>query len=74
MRTDSMDKTEQTVYVLNGITLLPHYTLPCFVGPGFTNTNSTKMWTVNELLGEGAVKSSAFLWPRHTLASGGWHG
>jgi len=33
-----------------------------------------KLWTVNELLDEGAVKSSLFLWPRHTLASGGWHG
>jgi hypothetical protein len=74
MRTDSMDKTEQTVYILNGITLLPHYTLPCYVAPGFSNTTPMKLWTVNELLDEGAVKSTAFLWPRHTLASGGWHG
>lgn len=74
MRTDSMDKVEQTVYILNGITLLPHYTLPCYVAPGFSNTSPTKLWTVNQLLDEGAVKSTAFLWPRHTLASGGWHG
>jgi hypothetical protein len=74
MRTDSMDKVEQTVYILNGITLLPHYTLPCYVAPGFSNTSPTKLWTANELLDEGAVKSTAFLWPRHTLASGGWHG
>jgi hypothetical protein len=74
MRTDSADKTEQPVYILNGITLLPHYTLPCFVTPGFSSTTPMKLWTVNELLDEGAVKSTAFLWPRHTLASGGWHG
>ena len=57
-----------------GITLLPHYTLPCYVAPGFSNTTPMKLWTVNQLLDEGAVKSTAFLWPRHTLASGGWHG
>ena len=56
MRTDSMEKTEQTVYVLNGITLLPHYTLPCFVAPGFTNYTPMKLWTANELLEEGAVE------------------
>ena len=74
MKIDNIDKVEQTVYVLNGITLLPHYTLPCYVAPGFSNTTPTKLWTVNQLLDEGAVKSTAFLWPRHTLASGGWHG
>ena len=74
MRTDSMEKVEQTVYILNGITLLPHYTLPCYVAPGFSSTTPMKLWTANELLDEGAVKSTAFLWPRHTLAAGGWHG
>ena len=75
MRPDNMDKTEQTVYVLNGITLLPHYTLPCFVAPGFTKDTPTKLWTVNELLDEGAEKSTAFLWPRGLLAqtNQGWH-
>lgn len=71
MKVDNIDKTEQTVYVLNGITLLPHYTLPCFVTPGFTNNTPMKLWTVRELEEQGAVKRSAFLWPRHTLASGG---
>ena len=75
MRPDNMDKTEQTVYVLNGVTLLPHYTLPCFVAPGFTKDTPTKLWTANQLLDEGAVKSTAFLWPRGLLAqtNQGWH-
>ena len=75
MRPDNMDKTEQTVYVLNGITLLPHYTLPCFVAPGFTKDTPTKLWTANQLLDEGAEKSTAFLWPRGLLAQTnyGWH-
>ena len=75
MRPDNMDKTEQTVYILNGITLLPHYTLPCYVTPGFTKDTPMKLWTVNELLDEGAVKSTAFLWPRGLLAQAnyGWH-
>jgi len=68
MRTDNMDRTEQTVYILNGITFLPHYTLPCYISPGFTKDTPTKLWTVNQLLDEGAVKSTAFLWPRGLLA------
>ena len=74
MRTDSMEKTEQTVYILNGITLLPHYNLPCFVAPGFTNYTPMKLWTVNQLLEEGAVKSTAFLWPRGLLAQASHRG
>ena len=74
MRPDNMDKTEQTVYVLNGITLLPHYTLPCYVTPGFTKDTPMKLWTVNELLDAGAVKSSAFLWPRGLLAQASHRG
>ena len=75
MKPDNMDKTEQTVYILNGITLLPHYTLPYYVTPGFTKDTPMKLWTVNELLDEGAVKSTAFLWPRGLLAQAnyGWH-
>lgn len=74
MRTDSADKTEQTVYILNGITLLPHYTLPCFVTPGFTNSTPMKLWTVRELEEQGATKSSTFLWPRGLLAQASHHG
>ena len=71
---DRMEKTEQTVYNLNGITFLPHYTLPCFVAPGFTNDTPTKLWTVNQLLDEGAEKGTAFLWTRGLLArtNAGW--
>jgi len=71
---DKLELTEHTVFILNGIKLLPHYTLPVYVTPGHTKDTPMKLWTVNELLDEGAVKSTAFLWPRHTLASGGWHG
>ena len=71
---DRMEKTEQTVYNLNGITFLPHYTLPCFVAPGFSNDTPTKLWTVNHLLDEGAEKGTAFLWTRGLLArtNTGW--
>jgi hypothetical protein len=68
MKKDNPDLTEQTVYVLNGITFLPHYTLPCYVAPGFTRLTPTKMWSVWELLEAGAVKGTAFLWPRGLLA------
>lgn len=74
MRTDSMEKTEQTVYILNGITLLPHYILPCFVTPGFTSHTPMKLWTVRELDEQGATKSSAFLWPRGLLAQSSHRG
>ena len=68
---DRMELTEHTVYILNGIKLLPHYTLPVFVTPGHTRLTPMKLWTVGELKDAGAVESSAFLWPRHTLAYGG---
>ena len=71
---DRLELTEHTVYILNGIKLLPHYTLPVFVTPGHTKNTPMKLWTVEELKDAGAVESSAFLWPRHTLAAGGWHG
>ena len=71
---DRMELTEHTVFILNGIKLLPHYTLPCYVTPGHTRITPLKTWTVEELQDAGAVESSAFLWTRHTLAAGGWHG
>jgi hypothetical protein len=69
-----MELTEHTVYILNGIKLLPHYTLPCYVTPGHTKNTPMKLWTVGELLEEGAVKSTAFLWPRGLLAQAGHRG
>lgn len=68
---DRLDLTEHTVFILNGIKLLPHYTLPVFVTPGHTKDTPMKLWTEEELKDAGAVQSSAFLWPRHTLAAGG---
>jgi hypothetical protein len=72
--TDKLELTEHTVFILNGIKLLPHYTLPVYVTPGHTRLTPLKTWTVEELKDAGAVQSSAFLWTRHTLAAGGWHG
>ena len=72
--TDKLELTEHTMFILNGIKLLPHYTLPVYVTPGHTKTTPMKLWTVGELQDAGAVESSAFLWTRHTLAAGGWHG
>ncbi len=74
MRADCIEKTEQTVYTLNGITFLPHYTLPCYVAPGFSKDTPTKLWTVRELEEQGATKSSAFLWPRGLLAQASHQG
>ncbi len=65
---DCMDKTEQTVYILSGITFLPHYTLACFVSPGFSNDTPMQLWTVNQLLDKGAEKSTTYLWTRGLLA------
>tara|TARA_R110000868_G_scaffold183343_1_gene424537 strand:- start:713 stop:934 length:222 start_codon:yes stop_codon:yes gene_type:complete len=72
--TDKLELTEHTVFILNSIKLLPHYSLPCYVTPGFTRLTPMKLWTVEELQEAGAVESSAFLWPRHTLAYGGYYG
>jgi len=69
--TDKLELTEHTVFILNSVKLLPHYTMPVFVTPGHTRLTPLKPWTVEELKDAGAVKSSAFLWPRHTLANGG---
>ena len=68
---DRIELVEHPVYILNGIKLLPHYTLPGYVTPGHTRLTPMKLWTVGELKDAGAVESSAFLWPRHTLAYGG---
>ena len=68
---DRLELEEHTVYILNSVKLLPHYSLPCYVTPGHTRLTPMKLWTVGELKDAGAVESSAFLWPRHTLAYGG---
>ena len=71
---DRLELEEHTVYILNSVKLLPHYSLPCYVTPGFTRLTPMKLWTVEELQEAGAIESSAFLWPRHTLAYGGYYG
>ncbi len=71
---DRMELTEQAVYILNAVKLLPHYSLPCFVAPGFSKDTPTKLWSEQELRDAGAVESSALLWPRHTLAMETYHG
>jgi len=71
---DKLELTEHAVYILNSVKLLPHYTLPGYVTPGHTRLTPMKLWTVEQLKDAGAVESSAFLWTRHTLAAGGWHG
>ena len=71
---DKLELTEHTVYILNSVKLLPHYTLPVYVTPGHTRLTPMTLWTVEQLKDAGAVESSAFLWTRHTLAAGGWHG
>mgnify|MGYP000917292681 FL=1 len=68
---DRVELTEHAVYILNGIKLLPHYTLPVYVTPGHTRLTPMKLWTVDQLQDAGAIESSAFLWTRHTLAAGG---
>ena len=73
MRPDNMCLIEQTVYILNGIKLLPHYSLPYYVTPGHTKYTPLKLWTAEELVAAGAVQSSAHLWPRRTLANEGQH-
>jgi hypothetical protein len=54
--------TEQTVYRLDGITYLPHYTITgVFVGPGYPRHNREQL-TPEELLSAGARKGKAHLW------------
>ena len=71
MRIDCMERTEQTIYLVNSTAFLPHYRLVYFVGPGYTKQTPIKLWSVRELEQIGAVKSSAFLWPRHTFINQG---
>jgi len=57
---------EQTVYVLRGITHVPHYrNKDIFVGPGYPRHNMT-LYTAADLLALGAVESVNFLWSRGT--------
>ncbi len=61
------------VYKLRGITYVPHYTKPCYVGPGYgvvrerkyTDAQmhyATREFSADELLLAGAVSGHAALW------------
>jgi len=62
-----------TVYKLLGVTYLPHYTKPCYVGPGYgvvrerkyTDAQmhyATREFSADELLLAGAVSGHEALW------------
>lgn len=58
------EREYQTVYVLDGITYLPHYTDEgCFVGPGFGRENHN-VHTAQGLLRKGAKEETAYLLER----------
>ena len=71
---DHIEKTNQQVWKLHGVTYVPHYSKPdVFVGPGWTvrvaDGNGRVVyhppqWTLLELIGRGAVAEEMFLWPR----------
>jgi hypothetical protein len=50
------------VYRLRGVTYVPHYSKPCYVGPGYGQQN-TKEYGPLELLNLGAREETEFLWP-----------
>ena len=58
------EREYQTVYVLDGITYVPHYTdAGCFVGPGYGRQNHN-VFTVQGLLRKGAKEETAYLLER----------
>ena len=59
---DSLDVFATKVYRLRGITYVPHYSKPCYVGPGYGLQN-TKEYGPLELLNLGAREETEFLWP-----------
>jgi hypothetical protein len=71
---ESVERKNQQVWRLNGITYLPHYTKPgMYVGPGWSMRNTNEMgetiyhpmqYTLLELISSGAVAGEMFLWPR----------
>lgn len=64
-KTTFAEREECTVYVLNGITYLPHYLTPSmYVSPGYHWFRNPKMYTANELRTNGASEQKMMLWPR----------
>ena len=62
----------QRVYLLKGVTYLPHYVKACFVGPGWSHktgsgdnvTYHPNMYSEQSLIAAGAQQSEMFLWER----------
>jgi hypothetical protein len=71
---EHIEKTNQQVWKLKGITYVPHYVKPdVFVGPGWSRktvnskgetTYYPHEYTLLELISAGAVAEEMFLWPR----------
>lgn len=67
------DRQPYKVFVLRGITYVPHYLNPdAYVGPGYPNNGRT--WhTKDQLLAAGAQEGSAHLFTRATVATRNWN-
>jgi hypothetical protein len=71
---EHIEKTNQQVWKLKGVTYVPHYSKPdTFVGPGWTHRVTDELgittyypheYTLLELISAGAVAEEMFLWPR----------
>lgn len=58
------DRDTVQVYVVNGVTYVPHYLNDqFFVGPGYPR-HHTKCWSSEELIRAGARQQGLMLWPR----------
>jgi hypothetical protein len=71
---DALEVFPTKVYRLRGITYVPHYSKPCYVGPGYGVLTAaelarlglqqnTKEYGSLELLNLGAREETEFLWP-----------
>ena len=59
-----VDLFEKQVFVLNGITYLPHYNIRSqFVSPGYGQSNNN-LYTKRELMDAGAKSKTEMLWER----------
>jgi len=71
---EHIEKTNQQVWKLKGVTYVPHYSKPdTFVGPGWTHWVANERgetayyppeYTLLDLIGKGAVAAEMFLWAR----------
>jgi hypothetical protein len=67
-----VNRTYQKVYLLKGVTYVPHYVKDVFVGPGWSHktgsgdsiTYHPNIYTEQHLIAAGAQQSEMFLWER----------